>query len=167
MEGRRGYPVGVRRLLGTLALSAALAGSLAACGEADDEAPETVVAGTPSPTQETIDPLDADGVEGVEIKLVRGTGAGGTVTEDAVPVTEEAALEEFLAQFDDAFAETVRMRVGQLVLGENQGILAQVVAVGCESPKTASLQGSSIIAEVPESAEECEAPVTTVALAVA
>ncbi|MCR6030400.1 hypothetical protein GGQ22_02970 [Nocardioides sp. zg-579] len=160
----------MRRHLGTLALSAVLAlavGSTAACGEADGDPSESAVAGIPSPTQETVDPLDADGVESVEIKLVRGTDVGGIVTAEAVPVTEEADLEAFLEQFDPAFAEQVRTRVGQVVLGEEQGILAQVVAVGCESPTSATLRGNAIQTDVPKSSEECRAPVTTVALAVA
>ncbi|MDN4171483.1 hypothetical protein QWY28_00855 [Nocardioides sp. SOB77] len=160
----------MRRHLGTLALSTVLAlvaGLTAACGEAEGDPRDTTVAGTPSPTQETVDPLDADGVESVEVKLVRGADVGGTVTEEAVPVTEEADLDAFLEQFDPAFAERLRSRVGQLVLGESQGVLAQVVTVGCASPTSATLRNNDIQVEVPKATEECRAPVTTVALAVA
>jgi len=159
----------MRRHLGTLALSTVLAlaaGSIAACGDAEGDPRDTTVAGTPSPTQETVDPLDADGVESVEVKLVRGTNGGGTVGDEAVPVTEDDQLEAFLADLDPAFAEKVRTRVRQLVLGPDQGVLAQVVAIGCESPTSATLRGNTIQADVPKSEVQCLAPVTTVALAV-
>lgn len=158
----------MRRHLGTLALSAVLAVPavfLAACGDAEGDPTDSAVGGTPS-VEETVDPLDADGVEGVEIKLVRGTNGGGSVGDEAVPVTEDEQLEEFLADLDPDFAEKVRTRVGQLVLGPDQGVLAQVVAIGCESPTSATLRGNTIQAEVPKSEVQCLAPVTTVALAV-
>lgn len=127
----------MRRTLGTLALLLATAG----CGS------DTRVEGNPDPAAP-------------DVTLVSATAGGGKVEAKATDVSDQADLTAYVAQFDDALAAEVSAAARKL---EGDGVLAQVVAVGCDVPPDAAYQDGVIVPEkVADPKQECFAPVTTV-----
>ena len=133
----------MRHLLGALALLL----SLASCGEED--APEP-------------DLLDHGPVEPV---LVHATAGEGKAAAEATELPDAAAVEAYAAQFDDVLAGRVQRAAGEVEVGADEVLAAQVVALGCDVPAAASYHdGAFVPAKVAAPLEECFAPVTTVAL---
>lgn len=147
-----------RPLRATSAATVLAAVLLSGCGVAQ-EAPDPAATTT------------AGGVAPPRVELVTGAGAGGSVGDVAVPVTEPEAMEDFVAGLEPAYAARLRERVGELRSGGTEErlptVLAQVVAVGCEPATSARLVGGAFEVVVPRSTVECRVAVTTVALAVA
>ena len=133
----------MRHLLGALALVL----SLAACGEED------------APGPDTLDPGPAEPV------LVHATAGDGKAATAATELPDAAAVEAYAAQFDDVLAGKVQRAAGEVEVGADEVLAAQVVAIGCDVPATASYQdGAFVPAKVAAPLPECFAPVTTVAL---
>lgn len=131
----------MRRTLGTLAIALALAG----CGD-DPEPTATVIV-----DRKAEDPV-----------LVSGTAGRGEPATEATDVSDKADLATYVAQFEDALAAKV-MKAAAAIDGDT--VLAQVVAIGCDVPESAHLQGDAIVpAKVAKPMQECFAPVTTVAV---
>lgn len=149
-----------RPLRATSAATVLAAVLLSGCGGAE-EAPDALDPATTT----------AGGVAPPRVELVTGAGAGGSVGDVAVPVTEPEAMEDFVAGLEPAYAARLRERVGELRSGRTgerlPTVLAQVVAVGCEPATSARLVGDAFEVVVPRSTVECRVAVTTVALAVA
>jgi hypothetical protein len=134
-------PITMRPLLGTIALLLALAG----CGD-DDAGRSPAPGATPD----------------VEVTLVHATAGRGDPEEHATDVTERADLTAYVAQFSDVLAA----KVTKAVRTSGSPVLAQVVSVGCDVPRSAHLQGDVLVpVEVHRPTAECFAPVTTVAIA--
>lgn len=137
-------PITMRRLLGTLAVLLSAA-ALAGCGD------DVGVGQSPSP----------GATPHVEMTLVHATSGGGHPEKQATDVTDRADLAAYVAQFDDVLAA----KVTKAVRTSGSPVLAQVVAVGCDVPPDATLEGDVIVPEdVPSPMKECFAPVTTVAV---
>jgi hypothetical protein len=137
----------MRPLLGTLALMLALLPALTGCGDVDADV---------SPHAE-VEP----------VMLVSGTAGGGDPAAHTTDVSDDAALAAYVEQFDDPFAAKVTVAAGRVDIGNGQALMAQVVAIGCDVPRSAYVRGETIVpAKVASPMKECFAPVTTVALAV-
>ncbi|WP_459974020.1 hypothetical protein, partial [Nocardioides pyridinolyticus] len=133
----------MRHLLGALALLL----SFAACGEED-------------PQPEVLHPAPAEPV------LVHATAGEGEAATEATELPDAAAVQEYAAQFDDVLAGKVQREAGRVEVGADEVLAAQVVAIGCDVPRSASYHdGAFVPAKVASPLQECFAPVTTVALA--
>jgi len=158
----------MQRFLGSVLSALLLAGVLTGCGNdesgpiTDDPAPTA----SESPTKgSTGDPVDFELVE-----MITETAAGGTVAEAAVPLSDDAAVQEFAAQFEtEAMATRLQDAVDKTDVPDDMLLYGAIVAIGCDSPSdvhvTSTDQGLVITAQkVASPMPECFAPMTTVAL---
>jgi hypothetical protein len=145
----------MRPLLGTFAVLLSLSAGLAGCGdEAGDEA------GDDDGSVQTDPPPPADPV------LVHATAGGGEPATTVTLLPDDDALAAYAEQFDDALATRIHGAADDVDVRDGQVLAAQVVAIGCDVPPAATLDGDAIVPEkVASPMKECLAPVTTVALA--
>jgi hypothetical protein len=151
----------MERLLGTLVgigLALALALGLAACGDDSDPA-----SSTPAPSA----------TPGTVVALISESAAGGEVSQAPTRLDSEAAVSEFVGQFNDrptgrALAEQVRDAVAGASAGSDRTLLGAVVSIGCEAPTGVRVEhrdGPRIVPTgMPKSDVQCLVPVTTVAV---
>ena len=176
----------MRRLLGSV-LPALLLVTVLASGCGDDEAdtatddPTPAASDSPTPTDPPTDtptgtPTDAPDGDQVDFELVDTitvTAAGGAVSAIAIPMSDEASVEEFNAQFEsDDMVQQVKGAVAHADVPEGQELYAAVVAIGCDSPTDVTVTGAGAglvitAVKVPSPQLECFAPMTTVALVLA
>jgi hypothetical protein len=177
----------MRRLLGSALPALLLVAVLGACGDetaSDDKGTDpgnepSATVSSPGGTGGVDNPGDGtDGDPGgsVDFDLVDTitvTAAGGALSEVAVPLTDDAALQAFLSQFENPdMTAQIQAAVAGADVAEGQAVYGAVVAIGCDSPTdvtvTESDAGLVITAgKVPSPMQECFAPMTTVALVVA
>jgi hypothetical protein len=166
----------MRRLLGSalpaLLLLAGLSGLASGCGDeepgsAGDDATSTA-SGSPStgtPTKDATGEVDFELVQ-----LLTETAAGGAMSEVAVPLGDDAAVQEFNAQFEtDALPARVEDAVAQVDVPDGMLLYGAVVAIGCDAPTDVHVTTDdsglvSTAAKVPSPHVECFPPMTTVAL---
>jgi hypothetical protein len=161
----------MRRRLGTFAPVLLLVATLGACGGDDSGA-----ARDPGSTSPTTSPASSDTGTGdgtVEFELVdtiTATAAGGQLSETAVPLSDDAAVQSFVAQFTAGdLADQVENAVAQTDVPAGQELYGAVVAIGCDAPDqvAVTMSGSDVVItplKVPSPKSECFAPMTTVAL---
>jgi hypothetical protein len=165
----------MRRLLGSV-LPALVAVTVLAsgCGDdegssASDESASASASASPSTGTPTV-PATGDAVDFEVVDTMTETAAGGTVSEVAVPLGDQAAVDEFTAQFKP---DRLPTRVNDAVAGADvpDGMLlyGAVIEVGCDAPSAFNLvageAGLEVTAEkVPSPLTECFAPMTTVAV---
>ncbi|MGZ8738682.1 MAG: hypothetical protein ACXWW7_16075 [Nocardioides sp.] len=157
-----------------LGLLLALTLLLAGCGsetpeeQADDPTPAETTSSSPAPTP-TNGPVDSD-----HVAVVSESDVGGKIAPVAVDLTDEAALADFVAQFEDGrMAAALEQAVAEADLAEGQTLVGAVVAIGCVPPKLVFLERTDAgleMAAVPDkNAEhpqvECLVPVTSVGVA--
>jgi hypothetical protein len=131
----------------TPARSAHVLLSLAGCGDEEPEA-EILHAGPADPV------------------LVHATAGRGVAAGQATELPDDAAVEEYVAQFDDVLAGRVRLAAQRVEVGGDHVLAAQVVAIGCDVPPAATYRdGAFVPRKVASPLRECFAPVSTVALA--
>jgi len=164
----------MRRLLGSVLPTLLLVAALGACGDdeggtASDDATPTPTA---SPTASDSPTKDSPGGE-VDFELVQiltATAAGGEVSEVAVPLGDDAAVQEFTAQFEaEVLPAQVQDAVAQTEVPDGMLLYGAVVAIGCDVPTEVSVvagdSGLVITADkVPSPQIECFAAMTSVAL---
>jgi len=166
----------MRRLLGTVlpssvlvtALVIALATGLAACGDDDGEslADDPTATSSDTPTKGG----SGDAVDFELVDTITETAAGGSVSDAAVPLADDAAVLQFTSQFEtDAMTAKIQDAVQSTDVPDGMLLYGAVVAVGCDAPSevlvTHGDSGLVVTAvEVPSPMQECFAPMTTVAL---
>lgn len=165
-----GYrPMIMKRTLGPALLSFVL---LAGCGDTASDAASDP-ADQPSSTAAQDEPTDEPTVEPASpqtVAIVSQTAAGGEVDLNAVPVDDEAARQEFTAQFQrTGLDEKIAQAVAGATVPEGYTVMGAVVAIGCDVPPDVSVeQGPDgwVITphKVPSPLQECFAPVTSVAI---
>lgn len=161
----------MRRLLGTLPPLLVLTLGLTACGS-DDDGPSRATDENP-PATETISPTTPEAspdvlyVEKRVIAIVHQTAAGGTVTEEAVPIGNDAELDDFVAQFR---TPGMREQIAGALDASAAEPYAAVISIGCDVPPGAEVEGTDegtyLVTphKVPDPLPNCLAPVTSVAV---
>jgi hypothetical protein len=152
----------MRRPLGTFLPALLLVAVLGACGDDDSGAAQDP--GTTSPTSASSGGETGSTAGAVEFELVdtmTATAAGGEVSDTAVPLPDDAAVQSFVAQFTASDLGTQ--------VEDGQELYGAVVAIGCDAPDQVAVtrSGSDVVItalEVPSPKNECFAPMTTVAL---
>ena len=165
----------MRRLLGS-ALPPLLLLAVLASGCGDEEPGSASDDSTPtasdSPTASdppTEDPTGGE-VEFQLVELLTETAAGGAMSEVAVLLGDDSAVQEFNAQFERAELPTrVQDTVAKTDVPEGMLLYGAVVAIGCDAPTDVSVvagESGLVITggKVPSPHLECFAPTTTVAL---
>jgi ABC-type glycerol-3-phosphate transport system substrate-binding protein len=154
----------MKRVLGPLLLAALVL--LAGCGDSTSDSasdPASQSSSTTAPDEPT--PTAAPQT----IAIVSQTAAGGEVDLNAVPVDDEAALQEFAAQFDQGgLEEKIAAAVAGATVPEGYTVMGAVVAIGCDVPPGVSVEPGPdgwVVTphKVPSSLQECFAPVSSVA----
>jgi hypothetical protein len=163
----------MRRPLGTLlpalVLTGLLGGLATACGDESGSAGDES-APAPTSSSPTGRSTGADGAVDFElVTTLTETAAGGEVSPTAVPLGDDAAVQEFVAPFSEALQAEVQQAVAATAVPDDQQLYGAVVAVGCDAPDqvqvAASDSGLQVVAQkVPAPKPECFAPMTTVAL---
>ena len=154
----------MKRLLGTALLTLVL---LAGCGDSTSDSASDP-ASQPSSTTASDKPTEALAPQ--TIAIVSQTAAGGEVDLNAVPVDDDASLQEFTAQFNRAgLAEKIATAVAGATVPEGYTVMGAVVSIGCDVPPDVSVeQGPDgwVLRphKVPSPLQECFAPVTSVAI---
>jgi hypothetical protein len=154
----------MRRLLGSVLPALLLVAVLGACGDDDDSSGE---AQDPAPSS----PTSSDGTVQFElVDTITVTAAGGEVSATAVPLTDDAAVQAFTAQFTAGdLGAQVEDAVAQTDVADDEVLYGAVVAIGCDSPEQVAVSTSETglvitALKVPSPLPECLAPMTTVAL---
>ena len=158
----------MRRLLGSL-LPVVLLVTVVAAGCGTDKAgsaadDSTATPGTTAPTK------GGTHVDFQLVQLLTETAAGGALSEVGVPLGDDAAVQEFNAQFEtDVLPHRVQSAVAETEVPDGMVLYGAVVAIGCDAPTevnvTEGASGPVITAgKVPNPMQECFAPMTTVAL---
>ena len=156
----------MKRLLGPALLAAFVL--LAGCGDSTSDSATDTASAPATPTAS--DKPTAGVVAPETIAIVSQTAAGGAVDLNAVPVDDDAALQEFTAQFNKAgLEEKIATAVAGATVPEGYTVMAAVVAIGCDVPPDVSVeQGPDGWVfrphKVPDPLQECFAPVTSVAI---
>jgi hypothetical protein len=142
-------------LVSALLLVALPAAGLAGCGDDSGSA-----ADTPS----------ADHLDYRLVDTITVTGAGGSVSEAGVPLSDDTVVQQFLAQFtSDDLPQQLQDKIAATDVPDGDQLYGAVIAVGCDSPDhvdvAAKDDGVAVTAvQVPSPRPECFAPMTTVAL---
>jgi hypothetical protein len=158
----------MRRLLGSCLPALLLVLALGACSDDD----ESDVAQDPaSPSATTSGPSLPDKAGDPEVvDILTATAAGGAVTDPAVPLADDVAVQAFVAQFTGGdLADQVQDAVAGVDAADREQLYGAVVAIGCDAPTDVTVfsspSGVSIQpVTVPSPKSECFAPMTSVAL---
>jgi hypothetical protein len=156
----------VRRLLPTFLPALVLVLALGGCG--DDTGGDATPPGSGSP-RATSRPTDGS-VEFDLVDTITVSSAGGTVSGVAVPMSDDAAAREFLAQFtNEQLAGQVQDAIAGTDVPDGHALYAAVVAIGCDSPDQVTVTdgGSGPVITAVKVATphlECLVAMTTVAL---
>ena len=170
----------MRRLLGSALPVLLLVAVLGACGDdtASDDAGSdpsaTVSSAGGTGGVDTGDTGDSTGSVDFElVDTITVTTAGGTVSEVAVPLSDDASVQDFTSQFEsDYMVQQIQQAVANTDVPDGQALYAAVVSIGCDSPTDVSVTSTDAglvisAGKVPSPHMECFAPMTTVALVVA
>jgi ABC-type glycerol-3-phosphate transport system substrate-binding protein len=156
----------MRRLLGPALLAVVV---LAGCGDsASDSASDPASRPSSATASASDEPTEAAAPQ--TIAIVSQTAAGGEVDLNAVPVDDDAALQDFAAQFNRAgLEEKIATAVAGATVPEGYTVMGAVIAIGCDVPPDVSVEpgpdGWVVTPHpVPSPLQECFAPVTSVAV---
>jgi hypothetical protein len=155
----------MKRLLGPALLAALML--LAGCGDSTSGSASDPTS-QPSSTSSPDEPTEAAAPQ--TIAIVSQTAAGGEVDLNAVPVDDDAALQEFAAQFKQAgLEEKIATAVAGATVPEGYTVMGAVVSIGCDVPPDVSVEEGPdgwVVTphKVPSPLQECFAPVTSVAI---
>lgn len=161
----------MRRLLGSVLPALLLVAALSACGDDDSGGTAQDPAPTSSGDTGATSGGSSDGVSEFElVDTITVTAAGGQLSETAVPLTDDAAVQAFTSQFTAGdLGAQVEDAVAQTDVADDEVLYGAVVAIGCDSPDQVTVTRSEagvVITPVKVASPlpECLAPMTTVAL---
>jgi hypothetical protein len=163
----------MRRLLGSVLPALLLVAVLVACGDDADSGGEAQDPAPTSPTSSDDGSSNGSSDGTVEFELVDTitvTAAGGQLSETAVPLTDDAAVQAFTSQFTAGdLGAQVEDAVAQTDVADDEVLYGAVVAIGCDSPDqvTVTQDETGVVVtavKVASPLPECLAPMTTVAL---
>jgi hypothetical protein len=158
----------MRRRLGALLPGLLLVTALAACADdgPGEQGRDPGATGVPA----TSDAAAGDRVEFELVDTLTTTAAGGQVSDTAVPLGDDAAVQSFVSQFSGSdLGAQVEDAVARTGVPAGQQLYGSVVAVGCDAPDQVAVttSGSDVVitaVKVATPKSECFAPMTTVAL---
>jgi len=161
----------MRRVLGSALPALLLVATLGACGDDDSGsvAEDPASSGSTSPTSTGTGSSDGT-LEFELVDTITVTAAGGQLSEAAVPLSDDAAVQAFTSQFTAGdMGAQVEDAVAQTDVADDQVLYGAVVAIGCDSPDQVTVTQSEagvVITpmKVASPLPECLAPMTTVAL---
>jgi hypothetical protein len=160
-------------LLGPAVSVVLLTAVLAGCGDstsdsASDSSPVPTRPTATASSMPTVDP--SEGLEAQTIAIVSQTAVGGHVDLNAVPLADDAARQEFVAQFNrPGMGRKIAKAVASATVPDGYTVMGAVVMVGCDVPPgvlvTQSSDGWVVTPEpVVSPLKECFAAVTSVAI---
>jgi hypothetical protein len=163
----------VKTLLGPAVSVVLLTAVLAGCGDSTSDSASDSSPGPTRPTatassMPTVDP--SEGLEAQTIAIVSQTAVGGHVDLNAVPLADDAARQEFVAQFNrPGMGRKIAKAVASATVPDGYTVMGAVVMVGCDVPPgvlvTQSSDGWVVTPEpVVSPLKECFAAVTSVAI---
>lgn len=163
----------MKTLLGPAVSVALLTAVLAGCGDstsdsASDSSPVPTRPTATASSMPTVDP--SEGLEAQTIAIVSQTAVGGHVDLNAVPLADDAARQEFVAQFNrPGMGRKIAKAVASATVPDGYTVMGAVVMVGCDVPPgvlvTQSSDGWVVTPEpVVSPLKECFAAVTSVAI---
>jgi hypothetical protein len=163
----------VKTLLGPAVSVVLLTAVLAGCGDstsdsASDSSPVPTRPTATASSMPTVDP--SEGLEAQTIAIVSQTAVGGHVDLNAVPLADDAARQEFVAQFNrPGMGRKIAKAVASATVPDGYTVMGAVVMVGCDVPPgvlvTQSSDGWVVTPEpVVSPLKECFAAVTSVAI---
>jgi hypothetical protein len=161
----------MRRSLGSVLPALLLVVVLGACGDDDSGGAAQDPAPTSSGDTGGASTGSSDGAAEFElVDTITVTAAGGHLSETAVPLTDDAAVQAFTSQFTAGdLGAQVEDAVAQTDVPEDEVLYGAVVAIGCDSPDevTVTQSDAGVVitpVKVASPLPECLAPMTTVAL---
>jgi hypothetical protein len=163
----------MKTLLGPAVSVVLLTAVLAGCGDstsdsASDSSPVPTRPTATASSMPTVDP--SEGLEAQTIAIVSQTAVGGHVDLNAVPLADDAARQEFVAQFNrPGMGRKIAKAVASATVPDGYTVMGAVVMVGCDVPPgvlvTQSPDGWVVTPEpVVSPLRECFAAVTSVAI---
>jgi hypothetical protein len=163
----------MKTLLGPAVSVVLLTAVLAGCGDstsdsASDSSPVPTRPTATASSMPTVDP--SEGLEAQTIAIVSQTAVGGHVDLNAVPLADDAARQEFVAQFNrPGMGRKIAKAVASATVPDGYTVMGAVVMVGCDVPPgvlvTQSSDGWVVTPEpVVSPLKECFAAVTSVAI---
>ena len=172
----------MKRILGNLPLLLALLVLLPAAGCGDDTSGDSRAedpsssSSPPSPSGSSSESPSPGGdatpvpVDFTEVALISETNAGGEVSRQPTLLDSPAAVTGFAGTLEGrTMAGKIKAAVVEADVPEGQAVVGSVVAIGCDVPPGVRVDwngtGLKVTAQkVKAPAQECLAPVTTVAL---
>jgi ABC-type glycerol-3-phosphate transport system substrate-binding protein len=160
----------MKRLLGPALLAVVV---LAGCGDSASSSarePASEPSSTSISTSASASDEPTEAAAPQTIAIVSQTAAGGEVDLNAVSVDDDAALQDFAAQFNRAgLEEKIATAVAGATVPEGYTVMGAVIAIGCDVPPDVSVEPGPdgwVVTphEVPSPLQECFAPVTSVAV---
>ncbi|RYC10441.1 hypothetical protein [Nocardioides zhouii] len=183
---------GVRTRTAALLTSLALTAGVSACSgddggdtATDPDATSDSASSTPSPSEDspsetptetasdgggpgTAQAIDAIGSAGVtKATMVHATEVGGSASTLAFVLDTDQAINDFVGQFDAAFAPSIGAAIGaESGLAPDATPYAATVAVGCDDPRNVAIDageaGFEVVPKLPKNGVQCLAPMTYV-----
>lgn len=152
-----------------LGMLLALTVLLTGCGSegADEQADD------PDPAETSSTPTPTNGpVDFTHVGVVSESAAGGQVDPQAVDLSDDAALADFVVQFeDDRMAAALEAAVADAEVAEGETLVGAVVALGCVPPKEVTverteggLEINAMPAKESDPAVQCLVAITSVAV---
>jgi hypothetical protein len=163
----------MKTLLGPAVSVVLLTAVLAGCGDStsDSASDSSPVPTRPTATVSSVPTVDpSEGLEAQTIAIVSQTAVGGHVDLNAVPLADDAARQEFVAQFNrPGMGRKIAKAVASATVPDGYTVMGAVVMVGCDVPPgvlvTQSSDGWVVTPEpVVSPLKECFAAVTSVAI---
>lgn len=187
---RSGVRIRTAAALSTTLATVALLGGLSACSDdsggdtatdpdassstpspSDDTSPETP-SETPSETPQSdpgaVETIEVIGSAGVtQATMVHATEVGGSASTLAFVLDTDQAVDDFVGQFDPAFAGPLGAAIGaESGLAPDATPYAATVAVGCDAPRSVAIDageaGLEVLPKLPKNTVQCLAPMTYV-----
>ena len=116
-------------------------------------------------TAQTVEVIGSAGV--TQATMVHATEVGGSASTLAFALDSDQAVDDFVGQFDPAFADPLGAAIGaESGLAPAATPYGATVAVGCDAPRAVAIEageaGFEVVPKLPKNTVQCLAPMTYV-----